>query len=72
VSTYHVFYEPCGYWEVLVQSITQQQGLLWYACQGPGSIVGGPRWAWVRRWGMDVAVGRVWGLRMLSSRWRQL
>lgn len=72
VSTYHVFYEPCGYWEVLVQSITQQQGLLWYACQGPGSIVGGSRWAWVRRWVMDVAVGRVWGLRMLSSRWRQL
>jgi hypothetical protein len=67
VSAYHVFYEPCGYWEVLVQSIAQQQGLLWCACQGPSSSAGGSSWSWVWGWVKDVAVGRVWGLRMLSS-----
>jgi hypothetical protein len=72
VSAFHVFYEPSGYWEVLVQSIAQQQGLLWHACQGPSSSSGESSWLWVRRFVSDLAVGKVWGLRLLSSQWRQL
>lgn len=81
VAHYRIFYEPLGYWDVLVHSIAQQQGLLWYVCQGVDSssaersragadfaVVG----VWLFSWVKDVAAGHMWGLRMLSTKWRLL
>jgi hypothetical protein len=74
VSYYRVYYEPMGYWDVLGQSIAQQQGLLWYVCQGVDSAdrraAGGV--PWLVRGMKDVASGQMWGLRMLSTQWRLL
>jgi hypothetical protein len=84
VSHYQLFYEPLSYSDVLAQSIAQQQGLLWYACQGGRSsssssssgVVagqgGGGGVGWVVGWVAGVAVGRVWGLHLLSTRWQLL
>jgi len=77
VAYYHVFYEPLGYWDVLVQSTAQQQGLLWHVCQGgdgggEGSSAAGGRASWVVAWLKDIALGHPWGLRMMSTRWRLL
>jgi hypothetical protein len=79
VSHYQLFYEPLSYSDVLAQSIAQQQGLLWYACQGAGSssrVVAGQGGVvvvgWVVGWVAGVAVGRVWGLHLLSTRWQLL
>lgn len=73
-----IFWEPLSYWEVLLQSVAQQQGLLWYACQGlqqgpaQGSAFSSSSSSWLVAWLKSVAAGRVWGLRLLSTRWRRL
>jgi hypothetical protein len=74
VSYYRVYYEPMGYWDVLGQSIAQQQGLLWYVCQGVDSADrrAAEGVSWLVRWVKDVASGQMWGLRMLSTQWRLL
>lgn len=81
VSHYQLFYEPLSYSDVLAQSIAQQQGLLWYACQGGGSSSrvaagqgggGAGGVGWVVGWVAGVAVGRVWGLHLLSTHWQLL
>jgi hypothetical protein len=78
VAHYRIFFEPLSYWEVLVQSVAQQQGLLWYACQGvqqgasAGSSGSSSSGSWLTAWLKSVAAGRVWGLRLLSTSWRRL
>lgn len=82
VGHYRIFYEPLSYWEVLLQSVAQQQGLLWYACQGvqqgpaqgasAGSSSSSSSGSWLTAWLKSVAAGRVWGLRLLSTSWRRL
>jgi hypothetical protein len=79
VSYFSVSYEPLGYMEVLAQSVRQQQGLLWFVCQGgrpsgDGSSGGAPNSSStlvgsVLSWLGAVVAGRTWGLRVLSTHW---